>query len=287
MALNGTGVGVNMDSRTTMVETGRHRIEATVFGAGQPTVVIEPAFGGSARGWRNIAEALATDTTVVTYDRVPYGASSRATDRRMPREVAADLDAVLESLAIRGPVVLVGHSLGGVYVRAYAARHMERVAGMVLIDSTHEAQGPVLRERYSLSKRVAVALTIPQLILRSRRSREGADRRSIIREYRMFTRLRAADRELARGALGGRPLIVLTRGPENDADAAGVWLAWRDLHGDLAQLSANSRHVISGSSDHYLNKGDPELVIGAIGEVVRSARTGMPVGRRVVASDGD
>jgi hypothetical protein len=119
---------------------------------------------------------------------------------------------------------------------------------------------------------VRLALTIPQLILRPRRYREGADRRSIIREYRMFTRLRAADQALTRGALGSRPLIVLTRGPEDDADAAGLWLAWRDLHRDLARLSANSRHIISGSSDHYLNTGDPELVISAIGEVVSSAR---------------
>jgi pimeloyl-ACP methyl ester carboxylesterase len=276
-----------MDGVTTTVETGRHRIEATVFGAGRPAVVIEPAFGGSARDWRTIAEALATDTTVVTYNRVPYGASSRARDRRMPGDVAADLTAVLESLGIDGPAVLVGHSLGGVYVRSYAAQHMERVAGMVLVDSSHEAQRPVLRERYSLAKRVGLAFTIPQLILRTRRWRGGADRRSIIREYRMFTRLSAVDRALTRGALGGRPLIVLTRGAENDADATGVWLVWRDLHRDLAQLSTNSRHVISGSSDHYLNKGDPELVIGAIREVVRSARTGAPLGRQVAASDGE
>jgi pimeloyl-ACP methyl ester carboxylesterase len=276
-----------MDGVTTMVEAGRHRIEATVFGAGQPAVVIEPAFGGTARGWRAVAEALAADTTVVTYDRAPYGGSSRAVDGRRPGEVAADLHAVLESLAIRGPIVLVGHSLGGVYVRSYAARHMERVAGMVLVDSSHEAQRPLLRERYSLPRRARLALTVPELMLRSRRWRGGADRRSIIREYRMFTRLRAADRALTRGALGDRPLIVLTRGPENGADAEGVWLVWRDLHRDLARLSVNSRHIISDSPDHYLNTGDPELVIRAIGEVVRSVRTGTPLLRGVAASDGE
>jgi pimeloyl-ACP methyl ester carboxylesterase len=270
-----------------MIKTERHRIEATVFGAGQPAVVIEPAFGGSARAWRTIAESLARDTTVVTYDRVPYGASSRAMDRRMPSEVAADLDAVLESLAIRGPIVLVGHSLGGVYVRSYAARHMERVAGIVLVDSTHEAQQPVLRERYSLPKRARLALTIPELILRSKRWRGGADRRSIIREYRRFTRLRAADQVLPNGALGGRPLIVLTRGPGSGAAADGLWLVWRDLHRDLARLSANSRHVISDSPDHYLNTADPDLLISAIREVVRSARTGTPLERQVSSSDGE
>jgi pimeloyl-ACP methyl ester carboxylesterase len=296
-----------MDGVTTMVEAGRHRIEATVFGAGLPVVVIEPAFGGRAQAWRAIAEALAAGTTVVTYDRAAYGASSRALDRRTAGDVAADLHSVLESLAIRGPLVLVGHSLGGVYVRGYAARHMERVAGMVLVDSTHEAQHPVLRERYSLPRRARLALTIPELILRSRQWRGGADRRSIIREYRVFTRLRAADQSLTSGALGSRPLIVVTRGPDKgkaDDAATGdavvgdavagdavagdrVWLAWRDLHRDLARLSSNSRHIISASSDHYLNTADPDLLIKAIGEVVRSARSGTPLGQPVTASDGE
>ncbi len=276
-----------MDGVTAVVKAGRHRIEATAFGAGQPAVVIEPAFGGCARAWRQIAETLAEDTTVVTYDRVPYGASSPARDGRTPGEVAADLHVVLRSLNITGPLVLVGHSLGGIYVRAYSARHIDRVAGMVLVDSSHEKQRPLLRERYSAKDRLLVALTVPQLIVRSRRWRGGADRRSIIREYRMFTRLSAADQELASGALGGRPLIVITRGSGSSAHRNRLWLAWRDLQGDLAGLSSNSRHIISDSPDHYLNDGDPKLLISAIAEVVRSARTGMPLEEPVAASEAD
>ncbi len=278
---------VRMDGVTTMIEVGRHRIEATVFGQGLPVVVIEPGLGGQARDWHAIAEAVAADTTVVTYDRAPYGASSRAVDGRTPGEVAADLHAVLKSLGISGPLVLVGHSLGGLYVRGYAALHMEQVAGMVLVDSSHEGQRAALRKLYSVPDRVRVALTIPEMIVRSRRWRGGADRRSTIREYRMFCRLGTGDQALAHGDLGGRPLIVITRGPRNGADASRLWPAWRDLNRSLAQLSANSRHVISASPDHYLNKGDPQLLISAIAEVVQSARTGAPLQQPVEASDGD
>jgi pimeloyl-ACP methyl ester carboxylesterase len=63
--------------RTSTVQVGPHRIEANVFGQGTPAIVIEPSFGGVAAEWQPIAEALARDTTVITYDRVPYGASSR------------------------------------------------------------------------------------------------------------------------------------------------------------------------------------------------------------------
>ena len=50
---------------TTIVEVGRHRIEAIVYGTGAPAVVIELLFGGSAAEWHAIAERIAGETTVV------------------------------------------------------------------------------------------------------------------------------------------------------------------------------------------------------------------------------
>jgi pimeloyl-ACP methyl ester carboxylesterase len=172
-------------------------------------------------------------------------------------------------------------------MRAYAARHLDQVAGMVLVESSHEGQRPVLAARYTPKDRLFVALTVPQMIVRSRQWRGGADRRSNIREYRMFKRLGASDQVLARGGLGDRPLIVLTRGPGCKTRTDRLWQAWYGLQQDLAQLSANTRHVVSDSPDHYLNHDDPGLVITAITDVLRSARTRRPLGDRVASSKGE
>jgi pimeloyl-ACP methyl ester carboxylesterase len=266
-----------MDGITAMVQVGRHRLEATVFGNGEPAVVIEPSLGGYAAAWRRIAGTIAQVTTVVTYDRAPYGASSPARDGRRPREIADDLDGVLKSLGVAGPLVLVGHSIGGIYLRTYAALHMDRTAGMVLVESSHEAQRKIIPKYLPPKDRVQAALTLPQMIVRSREWRGGGDRRSCVTEFRMFKRLSAADQALAPGGLGDRPLIVVTRGPVSTARPGRLWLAWYDLQQDLARLSANSRHVVSGSPEHYLNEGDPALVTSAICEVVHCARTGAPV----------
>jgi pimeloyl-ACP methyl ester carboxylesterase len=258
---------------TTMIEVGQHRIEATVYGSGTPAVVIEPSFGGSAAEWESIAERIAAETTVVAYNRAPYGASSRARDRRSAGQIAADLDGVLRDLHIDGPIILVGHSMGGVYARAFAARHLDRVAGMVLIDSSHEGQWAVLPAHYSLKDRVLALLFVPQVVLFSRRKwRGGADRRSMVREYRTFKRLTAADLPLAPDGLGGRPLAVLTRGPEGPADSDPLWQAWHGLQRELAGLSRDSRHLISASPQHYLNDHDPELIVAAIVDVIRRVR---------------
>ena len=274
-----------MTSGTVMVSVGRHRLAATVFGDGTPTVVIEPSFGGAAADWAEIAQVLAGETTVITYDRAPYGASSAARDARMPRDIAADLDGLLTALGVTGPLVLVGHSAGGVYVRAYAAEHLDRVAGMVLVESSHEGQRPVLDPLRSARFRLNTAFTIAAIARESRKARHGGDRRSIIREWRAFRRYTDGPSALPPGGLGERPLIVLTCAPDDQAVPSPVYGAWHDLHKDLAGLSANSRHILSESPDHYLNRGDPDLVVSAIRDVVRCARSGALLGE-VTDSDG-
>lgn len=274
-----------MAGGTVLVPVGRHKLAATVTGAGSPAVVIEPSFGGCAADWQEIAEALAHETTVVTYDRAPYGASSAALDKRTPHDIAADLDGLLRELGVTGPVVLVGHSAGGIYGRAFAAKHLDRMAGMVLVESSHEGQRPVLDPLRPRSVRLRVALTIPSIIRESVESRRGGDRRSIIREWRTFNQVTAGRPLLPPGGLGTRPLVVLTCARGNPAVPEPVYWAWHGLHRELAGLSANSRHVVSASPDHYLNFGDPELVIAAVRDVVRSARSGEPLPEPVPTSD--
>jgi pimeloyl-ACP methyl ester carboxylesterase len=268
-----------------MISVGRHQLAATVFGEGAPTVVIEPSFGGAAEDWEKIAQTLAEETTVITYDRAPYGASSAARDARTPRDIAADLNGLLRELGVTGPVVLVGHSAGGLYIRTYAAEHLDRVAGMVLVESSHEGQRPVLDPLRSARNRLDAALVIPAIIRESLEARRGGDRRSIIREWRTFRRFTDTAPALPPGGLGDRPLVVLTCAPGDATVPDQVYEAWRDLHRDLAGLSANSRHVLSDSSDHYLNFGDPDLVASAIRDVVQCARSGALLAEVAAVSD--
>jgi pimeloyl-ACP methyl ester carboxylesterase len=263
-------------SRTSRVRTGPHELEVTVCGHGGPTVVVEPMLGGRAESWRDIAQALADDTTVVTYDRAPYGASSAARDHRTPENIARDLNGLLDALNITGPLILVGHSAGGVYVRAFATRDRDRIAGMVLVESSHEAQEEVLTRRLPPRIRLLEALTAPFIRIAPRGMLNGADRRSILRELRELKRLRAADRYLAPGDLGERPLIVLTRsGGEPPVHAS--WNIWHDLHADLARLSTNHRHVIADTAGHSIHREDPALVITSIRDVLHSARSHTPL----------
>jgi pimeloyl-ACP methyl ester carboxylesterase len=106
------------------------------------------------------------------------------------------------SSALPGQSILVGHSAGGLYIRAYAAEHLDRVAGMVLVESSHEGQRPVLDPLRSGRNRLEAALMTPTIIRESLKSRRGGDRRSIIREWRTFRRVTDAPPALPPGGLG-------------------------------------------------------------------------------------
>jgi pimeloyl-ACP methyl ester carboxylesterase len=257
-----------------MVSVRRHQLEATVFGTGSPTVVIEPSFGGVAEDWAKIAQQLSEEMTVVTYDRAPYGVSSAAQDSRTPHDIAADLDCLLTKLSVTGPLVLVGHSAGGIYARAYAAEHLDRIVGMVLVESSHENQRKVLDPLRSAKARLQMAFMVLVIMREPAAERRGADPRSVIREWRAFRRATAHAPFLPAGALGDRPLAVLTCSPGDPTVSKRVYQGWHDLHRDLAQLSSNSRHEVSQSPSHYLMAGDPELVTTAIRDVARCARSG-------------
>jgi pimeloyl-ACP methyl ester carboxylesterase len=262
-----------MDGRPAEVTVGPHRISATKFGSGGPAVIVEPGFGGTARSWQAVAGAVAADTTVVTYDRSAYGTSSRAEDHRTPAEIAGDLHGVLDALGIARPVILVGHSAGGVYVRAFAGMYDEEVAGLVLVDSSHEAQEQELRDVMPWRETVAEKVIVPVIMAMPRKVRGGSDRRSMMRELGSFRQLTEASKPIRAGGLSDRPVVVLTRGAGKAGPGREGWRRWHALHEDLARLSANSRHVVSGRPGHYIHKSDPDLVTASIRDVLHSART--------------
>ena len=103
-------------------------------GSGSPTVVFEAGIGASSLNWRHIQHAVARTASTISYDRAGLGWSSRRATSRTPSVVAAELHEMLERAGVQPPLVLVGHSFGGLVVRRYALLYPAEVASLVLID---------------------------------------------------------------------------------------------------------------------------------------------------------
>jgi pimeloyl-ACP methyl ester carboxylesterase len=107
-------------------------------GSGTPAVVIEAGAGAFGLDYLNLFELCAKRTTCVLYDRAGSGWSDPVQGPRSVREIVADLHNALSQALIEGPYLLVGHSLGGLLVRAFAQHIPDEVVGLVLIDPLAE-----------------------------------------------------------------------------------------------------------------------------------------------------
>lgn len=115
-------------------------VEYVTKGQGSPTVVFENGLAGDMNAWAEVLPAIAKETSAFAYNRPGIGASAPVSTRRDGTTIVEELRATLQAKGIKPPYVLVGHSIGGLYVQLFSRLHPDEVAGMVLVDSTHPNQ---------------------------------------------------------------------------------------------------------------------------------------------------
>ena len=137
---------------------GLHLIDR---GASGPAVIFESGISATCLNWTEVRADVEGFARTCTYDRAWLGWSDPAKSPRTTSTIINELHALLEAAQISPPYILVGHSFGGLLVRAYAARYPGDVAGLVLVDplSPNEwlhaspAQARMLRFGVKLSRR--------------------------------------------------------------------------------------------------------------------------------------
>ncbi|MBM0237762.1 alpha/beta hydrolase [Micromonospora sp. ATA32] len=139
----------------------RLHVETTGPADAEITAVLLHGWTLDGRSWHRqlsgIADRFGERVRVVTYDARGHGRSScMALPTATLAQLGDDLAAVLDAVAPTGPVVLVGHSMGGMTIMEYAHRHREhfaaRTAGLVFVSTTAEGHTHTV---YGLSPRIA------------------------------------------------------------------------------------------------------------------------------------
>lgn len=125
---------MNIPPPGRMVDVGGRRLHVHIAGQGRPCVVLEAGIAASSLSWALVARRAAELTTVVTYDRAGFGWSDPAPHRSTALDAARDLALLLGKAGIPDPVVLVGHSFGGLIARIFQQIYPERTSGLVLVD---------------------------------------------------------------------------------------------------------------------------------------------------------
>jgi pimeloyl-ACP methyl ester carboxylesterase len=259
-----------------MIDVGGHRLYIECTGSGGPAVILQAGLGASSSSWAGIAPVVAATTTVCAYDRAGHGRS----DEAGPQDgiaLATDLHTLLERSGVPGPYVLAAHSSGGPYVRAYAARYPDQLAGMVLLDSQPDDAFTALpnypgfyanfRTVATLSPSLArIGLLGPLLGLSADESTVAAARGGRDEFISLPTVLQQS---AALTGIGDRPLIVVTA-------VAGADPGWVAAQDNLVRLSTASVHrVLPAATHNSLISGlDAAASSQAILDVVTSIQSG-------------
>ncbi|HEX5148786.1 MAG TPA: alpha/beta fold hydrolase [Candidatus Limnocylindrales bacterium] len=259
-----------------MIDVGGHHLYIECVGTGSPVVVLQSGLGESSSYWGQIVPDVAASTTVCAYDRAGHGRSEAVAGPQDGIALATDLHTLLERAGVAGPYVLVGHSSGGAYVRVFADRFPDEVAGMVLLDAQpadaftalpdYPATYRTLRTIYSLSPSLArIGLLGPVLGLPADQSTPAAGRGARDEVLALPAALQEAQ---ALTSLGDRPLIVVSAG-------SGQQTGWLDAQDELPLLSTNSTHRVLEEATHtsLISGIDAPTSAQAIVDVVAAIRT--------------
>jgi pimeloyl-ACP methyl ester carboxylesterase len=252
-----------------------------LYGWGDPTVVIVGA--GFSFNWGLVQPEVAKFTQVCSYDHSGIGWSESGPKDSCSLRVS-EVHTALKNTGIKGPYVLVRHSLGGLVARVYAGQYPDEVVGMVFVDHAFHAASP------SVAK-VPPTATPPVTL--------GPGGGGEIESDPNFSKLSSRDRELHLWAmsqtrnqmalqanhemmpecvaqadaitkehshpLGDKPLVDVSTDEALGPD-------YVKLQTELLSLSQNSKQIIAEKSGHFVIIDRPDVVIDAIRQAVQSIR---------------
>jgi len=224
-----------------------------IEGSGPRTVILESGLGDTLEIWKDIQPRIASHCArTISYNRAGYVGSDPADGPRDSATIVSELRAELASRNIRPPYVLVGHSLGGLFMQYFARNYPNEVVGLVLVDSTHWDQhlmiDPNANKPYTRGREVT--LFMPWIM-----RREFTD--SVNAGMQVFESPPAADIRAI--------VLSSTLAPKGETPAKRARAA--QLQDEIVADFPGARHVRVDGAGHYIQRDKPEVVINAAREL--------------------
>jgi len=246
---------------------------------GQPVVVFESGHGTPMDNWDKVLDGISTLAPLITYDRPGIGQSEEIDEIPTIENVSNRLVRILNQLEIEPPYILVGHSLGGLYVRGFANHYPELLAGLIIIDQADFTETHQNKRSYYdvLHWEPARVDSLIQTFIDNRNRRHEESIPAVRREGQYLEAIRDTEfEEIQQSKLPNIPVHILTGGrfdkPEKfrskayDEEAVfrskmrhrvSRWM-------DVIQSVDKGMLFYSADAGHYVHYDDPELLISSV-----------------------
>ncbi|MFD1020829.1 alpha/beta fold hydrolase [Thalassobacillus hwangdonensis] len=278
-----------------MMSVGGKQLHVNVEGVrtSLPTVIIEAGTGNWSYDWSYVQDQLAERTRVITYDRAGYGYSDAPGEGFSLDGTVEDLRQVMEAADVTEPVILVGHSAGGLYTRLFAEKYPDKVAGMVLVDARNEffeEKAPEYNKAFfdtqdQTFNRLLASIGVVRFLGQSQLDGQMpyyVDTEKYVNVHWDAPFFKVMDKEIEQlpegeaklkgTSLEDIPLVVISPSmPEMNATELGFSeeeeqafaQAWKESQMELLELSSDSRMMVVYSS-HAVMYDQPEVIVEAV-----------------------
>jgi pimeloyl-ACP methyl ester carboxylesterase len=282
-----------------LYQVGGQKMRLRCTGSGLPIVLLEAGGGETGLMWAAVQQPLSRMTTTCSYDRAGMGWSSSATSIRDADSIAQELHALLQAANLQSPLVLVGASRGGLYIRDFASHYPTQVAGLVFIDSSTPLQqdDPVYKAvngRRQVSKwemllnQAVFVLGLPRLFGACESPFPNLDRKDAIlraasechqsfgADIREQDGLEESGKETIHTSFGRTPILVISHDAATELREGmppaleTVTERWQE---NMTTLSSCGHRVIALGSGHRITDVRPQIVTQAISTFISKLRS--------------
>jgi pimeloyl-ACP methyl ester carboxylesterase len=270
-------------------------------GEGAPAIILDAGLGDDSLIWAKVQPQLSKHTTVCAYDRAGFGWSAPRPASRDANSIADQLHGLLRAAEMTPPFILMGHSIAGLYIRAYANRYPTDLAGLVFVDGATPLQDDRIpkalvgiqdRQRKDMRwERILMQIGWFRIKGKCTQIAPGFEGYAAwIRadscvpseitavEGELDSERLSGEQTVHAGPFGSLPILIFSRDP---AVLPSNWPAevgransvvWNVMQEEAKSLSSHSRRIIARCSDHDIQVDRPELLVEAVTGFVTDIR---------------
>lgn len=237
-------------------EDKKEKVEIVKFntlikGTGSPTIIFESGLGTPLNNWDSIQTRISDNYKTISYDRKGIGQSPVTDNPRTIENLVNDLDILINQNKIDGPIVLVGHSIGGHIIRKYQQSFPSKVTGLFLIDPTNEYVYEEVFKQMS-----------PESADSMKTAWDNSYKKQPIGVYNEWKEVYNIDKIMRKNPLPKNiPVTILVSYQGNSFNTEKNIQIRKKLSSDWKRDKPNVKILNTTNSGHYIHLGEPEWVI--------------------------